>query len=184
MYTLRARLRGQFIQAYRWKHWLKLRPAIALTMWYYSFFDYSNAGYSNMRFLPISGPFEKAKQTTQPPALPFRPVIQNTHIYRSSQMESSWKTPQLPIRLRQYQHVRQGLVLLVGRLQVRDVRHILMNQMICSFIFSIMPNRKELSAARSPKRSQGFDRDITMRILVWIAKIAIAGLLKSWKSDD
>ena len=47
-----------------------------------------------------------------------------------------------------------------------------------------MPNREELSAARSPKRSQGFDRGITMRILVWIAKIAIAGLLKSWKSDD
>jgi len=46
-----------------------------------------------------------------------------------------------------------------------------------------MPNRKELSAARSPKRSQDFDRGITMRILVRIAKIAFAGLLKSWKSN-
>ena len=38
MCTLRARLREQFIQAYRWKPWLNLRPAIAVTMWCLSVF--------------------------------------------------------------------------------------------------------------------------------------------------
>ena len=80
MDTLRARLRGQFIQAYRWKTWLILRLAIALTLSCRSFFEYSNARYNRRRFLPVSGPFDKAKQTARPPAEPFRPVINNTHI--------------------------------------------------------------------------------------------------------